>query len=408
MRSLKRALLPALAIIASLVSTSCEPPLGAVPAVGSGGAGFLLNKDIIDDAKTRSSDPAYAAAYAQIVARAEASLSLGPYAVTDKAKLAPSGDPHDYLSLARYWWPNPDTADGLPYVWRDGQVNLQIHDYDADRQGAMVQASYDLALGYALSGDARYGDRAALLLRVWFLDSATRMNPRLDYAQFIPGVAAGTSSGLIETAEMALKTTEAIRLVDDRLGPSEREGLRQWFSDYLDWLLGSRLGREEGMMAGNHGTYYLCQVIAYALLSGRTELAREAILRAPSLMGAQFRSDGHQPFELSRTRGWDYSVYNLRAWCALAEYARLFGLDLWGYEYSKGRSIGSALSFLSSFLGHEADWPWEQLGGLDSSGLYPLLSLGAARGLADPASIAELPGEAGAYAAREERLLYGY
>ncbi len=34
--------------------------------------------------------------------------------VTMRTLRAPSGDPHDYMSMGPYWWPNPDTPDGLP------------------------------------------------------------------------------------------------------------------------------------------------------------------------------------------------------------------------------------------------------------------------------------------------------
>ena len=45
------------------------------------------------------------------------------YSVTDKTLSPPSGNKHDYMSLAPYWWPNPNTANGLPYIRRDGVVN---------------------------------------------------------------------------------------------------------------------------------------------------------------------------------------------------------------------------------------------------------------------------------------------
>lgn len=41
-------------------------------------------------------------------------LTLGPWTVVRDKRLAPSGDPHDYCSIAPYFWPNPDTPDGLP------------------------------------------------------------------------------------------------------------------------------------------------------------------------------------------------------------------------------------------------------------------------------------------------------
>ena len=36
--------------------------------------------------------------------------------VTDKADAPASGDKYDYMSLARYYWPDASKPDGLPYV----------------------------------------------------------------------------------------------------------------------------------------------------------------------------------------------------------------------------------------------------------------------------------------------------
>ncbi|CAB5216486.1 unnamed protein product [Rhizophagus irregularis] len=48
------------------------------------------------------------------------------YSVTLKPQLAPSNDPHDYMSLARYFWPDPNKPDGLPYMRKDGYSNPEI------------------------------------------------------------------------------------------------------------------------------------------------------------------------------------------------------------------------------------------------------------------------------------------
>ena len=50
----------------------------------------------------------------------------GPYSVMDKKELPPSKDKHDYLSYSRYWWPDPDKEDGLPYIRKDGVVNRPL------------------------------------------------------------------------------------------------------------------------------------------------------------------------------------------------------------------------------------------------------------------------------------------
>ena len=62
-------------------------------------------------------------AYQKLMADAKNALDAKPTSVVEKNRTAASGDKHDYLSLAPYWWPDPDKEDGLPWIRRDGEVN---------------------------------------------------------------------------------------------------------------------------------------------------------------------------------------------------------------------------------------------------------------------------------------------
>ena len=57
---------------------------------------------------------------------ADVALQSGPYSVTDKKITPPSGDKHDYLSYSRYWWPDPEKPEGLPYIRKDRVVNREL------------------------------------------------------------------------------------------------------------------------------------------------------------------------------------------------------------------------------------------------------------------------------------------
>src|SRR5262245_717562 len=60
---------------------------------------------------------------ARILKAADAALKLEPITITKfRAKLS-EGGPQDFYSNGDYWWPNPNTTNGLPYVQRDGQSN---------------------------------------------------------------------------------------------------------------------------------------------------------------------------------------------------------------------------------------------------------------------------------------------
>src|SRR3954454_11434419 len=59
-----------------------------------------------------------------LLAEADQALKSGPYSVTfEKAKVAPSGDKHDYISQAPYWWPDSLKPGGKPYIRKDGRIN---------------------------------------------------------------------------------------------------------------------------------------------------------------------------------------------------------------------------------------------------------------------------------------------
>jgi hypothetical protein len=51
------------------------------------------------------------------------------YTVMEKKQIPPSGDMHDYMTIAIYFWPDPKKPNGLPYIRRDGEINPETKDY---------------------------------------------------------------------------------------------------------------------------------------------------------------------------------------------------------------------------------------------------------------------------------------
>src|SRR5690606_35001419 len=170
---------------------------------------FLLDGPGLVEVKRRIEvgDEQFRPALAKLRADADKALELAPPSVMDKAARPPSGDKHDYMSRGSYWWPNPNSADGLPYIRRDGHYNPENDQFDARPRSRMCSAVDDLAVAYFFTGEERYAEKAAMLLRVWFLDPATKMNPHLKYGQGIPGICDGRALGIIDTVSFA-------RLVD--------------------------------------------------------------------------------------------------------------------------------------------------------------------------------------------------
>ena len=184
-------------------------------------------------------------------AAAERALALGPFSVMQKARVAPSGDKHDFLTLAPYWWPDPTKPGGLPYIRRDGEVNPESkRDTDDGPFAQMATTVTTLAAAFRETRDERFAARAALLLRVWFLDPPTRMNPNLDYGQGVPGRNTGRGEGIIATRRL-VDIVDAARLLAG--SPSwtarDRERFQAWCAAYATWLQTSRNGREESAAA---------------------------------------------------------------------------------------------------------------------------------------------------------------
>ena len=151
----------------------------------------VWNRDHLDLVKSQLETPMYGAAYRTLLDDADSLLDVAPLSVTMKELKSPSGNKHDYVSLARYFHPNPETPDHLPYIEKDGVTNPEIYKWDRGRLGQTANRVATLALAWHFSGDQRYAEKAAQLLRAWFIDKNTRMNPNLEYAQMIPGVNGG-------------------------------------------------------------------------------------------------------------------------------------------------------------------------------------------------------------------------
>ncbi|MCB9260476.1 MAG: alginate lyase family protein [Ignavibacteriales bacterium] len=317
-------------------------------------------------------------AFQLLINKADDLLTMKPVSVIDKSPIPPSEDKHDYMSMGPYWWPNPDTENGLPYIRKDGERNPEINQItDHANERKMTDAVYTLSLAYYITGESKYSSKASQLLRIWYINDSTKMNPNLNYAQGIPGICTGRGIGIIELSSI-YKIIDAIKILETSNSWTEMddEKIYTWFDEYLNWLTTSQYGIDELNWENNHGSWYDVQTASVSLFLGKDDLARKIIERAKTKrIDLHIESDGKQPLELERTKSWSYSVFNLNALFLLAYLGEHVEVDLWNYENPKGGSLAKALDYILPFTLNMDEWKYEQIQKIDIDSIIPLIQL---------------------------------
>jgi hypothetical protein len=227
----------------------------------------------------------------------------------------------------------------------------------------MIDTVERLSLGYFVTGKNEYAARASEILRMWFLDPGTRMNPNLEFAQAVPGLNTGRGIGIIETRGLT-RVVDSVGLLAGSTSWSkfDQVGVESWFSKFIAWMIESKNGRDESASKNNHGTFYDVQVASFALFVGTRDLARKTLESAKQKrVATQIDENGRQPLELERTRSWDYSVMNLEGLVSLAQLGDQVGMDLWTFQTKDGRGIRKAILFLEPFARGAEKWPYKQI-----------------------------------------------
>lgn len=357
-------------VVDSVVNSVAPPKTLAID-----GAGLARLRSMLDSQPGVSATVEVTPALDQLIEEAKESLTEGPWTVVSKKWTPPSGDKHDYMSVGPYWWPNPETKDGLPYIRRDGEVNPERMEYDNVGLVQTANNSLTLALAWYFTGEAKYAQHSARLLRGWFLHPDTRMNPNLNFGQAIPGRSEGRGIGIIDTTGLIRVVDAALILEQSQAwSKDDAEGLRNWFGQYLDWLQHSPNGIDESRTRNNHATWYDAQVGCFALYAGQVDVARQALGEsAKRRIDSQIRPDGTMPHELARTKSWSYSTMNLRGFFMLAVLAEHVEVDLWNYQSESGGSLRGALDYLVPYATGEKAWPHQQISEFHGSSLASAL-----------------------------------
>lgn len=278
-----------------------------------------------------------------------------PVTVTDQGTSRSAGGKHDFYSEGDYWWPDPQNPSG-PYIQKDGMTNPE--NFVAHRL-AMIRFSKimgSLASAYKITGDKKYVKQAMVHLQAWFINPATLMNPNLQYAQAIQGRFTGRGIGIIDTIHF-MEVAQGVIVMQKAMDSGVLADTRKWFAAYLDWLMSHEYGKAEMNAQNNHGTCFAMQVASFAKLCNNQKLMDFCRDRYKTvLLPDQMATDGSFPRELSRTKPYGYSIFNLDAMTTLCQILSTKTDNLWDYKTSDGKSIQKGLEYLYPFVADKSKW----------------------------------------------------
>lgn len=266
--------------------------------------------------------------------------------------LAPSGNPHDYVSLTRYLMSRTD--DGT--IFEDGKYNQNREKYTDSKRMEVARTNLFFTSQAALESQSdgqmdkanKYAKYSQDVLQAWFIDEKTKMTPNLEFAQMVEGENTGNFFGIIEGDDLLSFVNQAQRLRDAKLLDEKVfAGVSQWFNAYLDWLTTSEKGLKEKETQNNQGTFYDLQIATIADFVGKEDLVRETLESAKSRIDKHITNAGEMPLESQRVDSYGYQLYNLYGYSKLAAIGEKYNVDLWNYQAPNGGSLKKAFEHFS-------------------------------------------------------------
>ncbi len=294
-----------------------------------------------------------------ILQKAEQALYCPLPHITDVIAPQSPGTVHDYYSNGDYWWPNPDTANGLPYIRRDGETNPGNFNDHRLLLRQMRTNLVMLAAAYRLTKKEAFALQGVRILKEFFLEEETRMNPRLSYAQAIPGVCDGRGIGIIDTLHL-IDVPFAVETLRPsvHMTASVYSGLKDWFSHYLTWMMTDPNGVAEMHEKNNHSVCFFVQAAVFALFTDNESVVDLCHDTYKKFLLPQMAANGSFPLELSRTKPYNYSIFVLDNMVTLCYLLSTPQDNLWNFCLPNGAGIQKGLDFLSPYLLDKSAWPF--------------------------------------------------
>ncbi len=303
-----------------------------------------LDTDRLDAIKIKVEQGAepWKSAYERMMVSAEQALLAGPYSVTDNGG---PNDGHDFKSSQAYCgWTE---VDGLEPDCRDGQINPQADRQDYDHAIALARNVSTLGLAYAFTQEDQYAEKAASLIRVWCLDTQTRMTPafttqqsKIELSVSLPGLFYGAdliyNAPTWSASEKAAFADWTSQIANDALLWNRQNNFENWRVHFIA-LAGSYL-KDESLLSYAFGRY-------------------------KELIPTQVDRQGRLIKELDRTQSLSYSLYALNAMTLTAELALQQGVNLYDYKSDRNVGLQTILDYHAKFSSRDTqeNWPYEQM-----------------------------------------------
>lgn len=283
------------------------------------------------------------------------------YSVTFKTQTPPSGSKNDYYSLARYYWPNKNKRSNSSYVYRDGVVNPEINSIpDHDMLANISSDVYTLGLAYYFSGEEKYVTKINSLIKVFFVDARTKMNPNLKFAQLIKG--SNKNSNVTIGAVSFVNLIDGLQLVSNSKSVDSQSfrSVRGWFGQFANWIVNQKSLDKERYANNNTGIYYTVQVTTYSMFSGNQEYAKTFFsAQSKRIIKEQIDSEGKLVNELKRAKPWDYVSYTVSALSDLHSLSNRLSIPVQG--------IDKVFDWLKPYANGKVQWNYSKGNGAVSS-----------------------------------------
>lgn len=264
-----------------------------------------------------------------------------------------SNDPHEYESISLYSWPNPDTADGLPYIMRDGYVNFENLKKDKQALRTMSFVVYIASIMFYLTNDEKYYDVIKGQITSFFIDEKTKMNPSLAHSQAHPGLNNGQSGGIIDMGVSFGYTLSVLNALKEENMLDEKlvKGLSLWINEMIEWLCTHPNALEMKTKKNNHSMVYDNLILELATFVERYDLLEEVNKNFFVRCHMQIEDDGSMPLELARPKARSYTMMNTRLWMAVGKHINGAYLD---------EKIIKMVNYYMPYGKGEKTWPFSQ------------------------------------------------